>query len=107
MESFKNLIKRRDEWNKLPEFNGRLHVTTRYYLKFSDGEVFIGTDKAKARQSINDWRKYPTVKLEKRPELSPYSDDPDTTVEWALNQDPTAAMVGTMLENLVFNQPII
>ena len=109
METFKQLIKRRDTWNKLPEFNGRLHVTTRYYLRFSDGDVLVGTDQKEANARLRFWREQincPNVKLEKRPELSVWPDDPDTTVEWALNQDAGAAMAGALLENLIFNEPI-
>lgn len=109
METFKELIKRRDEWNKLPEFNGRLHITTRYYLRMSDGsEVMLGSDKQKSIDRYNDYRNhgYATIKFVQRPELTVWPDEPDTTVEWALNQDPTAAMVGAMLENLIFNEPI-
>ena len=109
METFKQLIRRRDEWNKLPEFNGRLHVTTRYYLRLSDGsELMLGSDKQKAIAKYNDYRNngFVTMKLEQRPELTVWPDEPDTTVEWALNQNPWAAMAGAMLENLVFNEPI-
>lgn len=109
MESYKELVKRRDAWNKLPEFNGRLHITTRYYYRNSDGSILnLGTDKNEAQA----YRKHELSrglwqgKLIAEPDLSPYADDPDTTVDWALNQDPRAEFMSAFVEKLeeVFNQ---
>lgn len=108
MESFKALIRRRDELNSNPENKGRFHITTEYFIRFSTGSLAVGFNRTHAKSKLIEMRNsgWKDIKLESEPILTDKWFLPDTTVEWALNQDPKAANVSAFVEKLeeVFNQ---
>ena len=108
MEKFKELVRKRDELNSNPANKNRWHITTEYFISYPTGRTAVGFYYSYAYQKLGEYRLlgYKNLKLESEPKLTKNADLPDTTVEWALNQNPWAAMAGAMLENLVFNEPI-